>query len=103
VSDWTNWLGMSTDQFQTAGGLAIDSSGYIYIADTYQHRILRYAPDGSFQHSFGQAGSGDGEFLQPKGIAVDSAGNIYVADTLNYRVQKFKPDGTFDKKWGVQG
>ncbi len=99
----SNWIGVSLDQFNAPGGIAVDRSGKIYITDTYQQRILTYAQDGSFLDSWGKIGSGDGEFFQPRGIAVDSAGNIYVADTENYRIQKFRPDGTFDKKWGERG
>src|SRR5699024_3656888 len=71
----SNWVGVSPDQFNTPGGLAVDRSGKTYITDTYQQRILTYAQDGSFLDSWGKIGSGDGEFFQPRGIAVDSAGN----------------------------
>ena len=103
VADQSSWIGMSSDRFNYVGGITIDSSGDIYVSDTFQHRILKYASDWTFQYSFGQPGSGDGEFQEPRAIAFDSAGNFYVADTANYRIQKFKPDGTFDKSWGVKG
>ena len=94
---------MSVDQFNTAGGIAVDQSGKIYITDSFQHRILEYSPDGTHVRSWGKIGSGDGEFIQPRGIVVDSTGHIYVADIGNYRIQKFKPDGTYERQWGTQG
>ncbi|MBI2940170.1 MAG: NHL repeat-containing protein, partial [Chloroflexi bacterium] len=53
--------------------------------------------------TFGQAGEGDGQLLEPRGVAVDDAGNVYVADTGNARVQKFDKDGNFLAKWGRKG
>lgn len=103
VSNRAHWIGLSTDQFNTAGGIAVDRWGKIYITDTYQHRIVEFDRDGTHLQSWGEIGSGDGELLQPRGIAVDSTGNLYVADTGNFRIQKFKPDGTFERQWGERG
>lgn len=98
-----NWIGLSATRFGTAEGIAIDAAGHAYIADTYQHRLMKYDADGNFMTSWGGAGAGDGEFNQPGGIALDSAGNVYVADKANNRVQKFAPDGTFLSKLESDG
>jgi tripartite motif-containing protein 71 len=74
------------------GGLAVDSSNRIYIADTDNQRILRCTNNGSACTAAGSSGSTAGHFGLPFGIAIDGAGNVYVADTGNSQVQKFDPN-----------
>jgi sugar lactone lactonase YvrE len=78
-------------------GVAVDSAGNIYIADTWNHRIRKVNTSGNISTvaGSGNAGySGEGssatsmELYEPEGVAVDSAGNIYIADTLNQRIRK---------------
>jgi len=91
------------------GGLTIDNSGRIYLADTGNNQIQRLLSDGTLDSTFGtngivgQYGLGEGEFNQPYGIAVDNDGYIYVTDTGNNRVQKFDNTGAFIKEWGTYG
>jgi WD40 repeat protein len=80
--------------------MAIAPSGDVYIADDYNGRILRYSRSGAPLGSWGNRGTGEGQFDLASGIAVDGAGNIYVSDFGNNRVQKFGPDGTFKVSWG---
>jgi sugar lactone lactonase YvrE len=78
-------------EFFEPSGLAVDSSGNIYVADTVNNRIRKVS--GGIITTLagnGTAGySGDGgpatsaELGQPYGVAVDSSGNIYIADTGN--------------------
>ncbi|MGA7832360.1 MAG: NHL repeat-containing protein [Terracidiphilus sp.] len=78
-------------------GVAVDSSGNIYIADTYNNRIRKVTASTqqiSTVAGNGTAGySGDGgaatnaEVYLPTGVAVDSSGNIYIADYGNNRVR----------------
>ncbi|MBV9396869.1 MAG: hypothetical protein JO062_02750 [Bryobacterales bacterium] len=83
-------------------GVAMDSSGSIYIADRDNHRVRRVAPDGTITTiaGMGVAGNaGDGglatsaQLNSPNSVAVDSAGNLYIADTGNSRVRVVTPDG----------
>jgi trimeric autotransporter adhesin len=79
-------------------GLAVDTAGNIYIADTYNNRIRKVTAttgDISTVAGDGIAGySGDGgtatsaELDLPCGVAVDTAGNIYIADTYNSVIRK---------------
>jgi hypothetical protein len=71
-------------------GIALDSSGNIYIADTGNHRICKLDISGNFSvyAGSGVAGYKDGsptvaQFNRPTAIAVDMPGNVYVADTGN--------------------
>ncbi len=72
-------------------GLAVDSKGNVFVADSGNNRIQKFDSSGRFLTAWGSEGSGEGQFKEPQGIAVDSAGNVYVADTKNNRIQKFKP------------
>ncbi|MEA2035627.1 MAG: PKD domain-containing protein [Euryarchaeota archaeon] len=74
-------------------GVAVDSSGNVYVADSDNCRIQKFASDGMFITKWGSPGPGDGEFYYPCGVAVYGSGNVYVADSNNYRIQKFRKSG----------
>lgn len=93
--------GSGPGQINIPSAAATDSQGKLYVADTMNHRILVFAPDGSLLRSIGTQGNGEGQFLEPRGVALDSDGNIYVADTWNARVVKLSNDGSFIKAWGT--
>jgi sugar lactone lactonase YvrE len=89
--------------FSKPSDIAIDSSGYVYVVEWWNHRVQKFTADGQFLTGWGIEGAGDGEFDYPYGIAVDASGFVYVADGLNYRIQKFTADGQFVTKWGSKG
>lgn len=84
-------------------GIAIDSSGDVYVADANNHRIQKFSPQGAFIKEWGSEGTGPGEFSFPYDVAVDSQGDVYVSDWGNNRIQKFSSNGTFIKEWGSWG
>ncbi|HWQ13779.1 MAG TPA: SBBP repeat-containing protein, partial [Roseiflexaceae bacterium] len=88
-------------QIDQPRGVAVDDKGNIYVADTGNHRITIYAPDGQPIRTIGGFGSGPGQFNEPRGVAVDDKGNIYVADTWNARIVKLDPQGNFLTSWGT--
>ncbi len=84
-------------------GLALDTAGNLYIADTYNQRIRKMSVSGSITTVAGngdQNFSGDGGLATdaalnvPSAITLDAAGNLYIADTGNWRVRKVNPGGT---------
>jgi streptogramin lyase len=72
-------------------GVAVDSSGNIYVADSFNDRIQKFDSVGNFITKWGSGGEEEGQFFGAYGVAVDSSGNVYVADTGNDRIQKFSP------------
>ncbi|HUM03254.1 MAG TPA: NHL repeat-containing protein [Thermoanaerobaculia bacterium] len=86
--------------FYTPQGLAVDSSGNVYVADKFSNKIRKITPEGevtTFAGS-GSLGSDDGPaaaatFFYPYGVAVDLSRNVYVADTYNYKIRAITPAG----------
>ena len=78
----------SAARFRYPCGVAVDSAGNVYVADTGNHTIRKVTPAGvvtTLAGLAGSSGSADGtgsaaRFNGPAGVAVDSAGNVYVAD-----------------------
>jgi uncharacterized protein YjiK len=85
-----------------AAGVAADTNGNLYVADTDNHTIRKVTSAGVVSTIAGFAGiygSTDGtgsnaRFSYPTGIAVDNAGNLYVADNDNNEIRKITPVGT---------
>ena len=84
--------------FNQPKGIAIDSTGYVYISDTGNHRIQKFRSDGTLLSTIG-----GGQLNAPRGIAVDRTGNLYVADTDANQIVKFSSAGTLIGKWGTPG
>jgi hypothetical protein len=95
--------GAGDGQFNEPSGVATDSVGNVYVADTANHRIQKFDDQGNFLLKWGVSGSGAGQFNAPKGVAVDSADNVYVVDSGNHRIQKFGASGSFVTAWGSSG
>jgi sugar lactone lactonase YvrE len=84
-------------------GVCSDPSDNIYVADTYNHRVQKFDPNGVYLSQWGTWGIGDGQFVTPTGVCSDPSGNIYVVDTGNDRVQKFDANGVYLSQWGAYG
>lgn len=95
--------GSGDGEFDLVWDVAVDASGNVYVADTFNHRIQKFTSTGTFLTKWGTPGSGDGEFDGPTGIALDASGNVYVADEGNERIQKFTSNGAFLTAWGPIG
>jgi DNA-binding beta-propeller fold protein YncE len=85
--------GREMGQFRQPGGVVVDQTNRIYVADTYNHRVQVFTPDGRFLQAFGMEGTQRGALLRPKGLAWGPNHLIYVADTGNHRIQAFDQSG----------
>ncbi len=97
----------STDGTGTAArfnfpfGIAVDTSGNLYVADRSNHTIRKITPTGEVTTLAGLAGNmgsiddtgAAARFNLPSGVTVDTAGNVYVADTFNHNIRKITPAG----------
>ncbi len=94
--------------FGRTSGMALDTAGNLFVADTYNSTIRKITPAG-FVSTFagmpvqsaagGTGGYADGiasaaRFRNPEGLAFDDAGNLYVADTGNHLIRRIASDGT---------
>lgn len=94
--------GSGTGEFNEPRGLAVDARGFVYVVDSKNHRIQKWAPEGQVLKTWGKEGQGPGEFKDPCGVAVGPDGSVYVADTWNHRIQKFTSEGKFLAEWVEQ-
>jgi sugar lactone lactonase YvrE len=98
--------GSTTAQFNYPRGVAVDSSGIIFVADTSNYRVRKIALDGTVSTFAGSTrgyaeGSGTAaQFSEIYNLAVDTSGNVLVPDLSNSRIRKISPDGTVSTRAG---
>ncbi len=108
--------------FNAPHDMALDAAGFLYVADSNNHRIVKLSPEGEVVDTWDSTwwqgvqwkpgcldandqplALADGEFCEPWGITVGPDNNVYVADTWNHRIQVFTPAGEFIGKFGIFG
>ena len=92
---------MSGEPFNLPTHVAVDPrNGDFYVSDGYGNaRIHKYSADGRLLFSWGESGTGPGQFNVPHNIAADRDGRVYVADRENHRIQVFDAKGRFENQW----
>ena len=96
-------------------GVALDSSGNLFIADNGNHRIRKVDTSGNISTVAGTGAtaalsggfSGDGgpatsaQLLSPTGVVVDSSGNLFISDHYNHRIRKVDTSGNISTVVGT--
>jgi hypothetical protein len=103
LRSWGGSRGGASGHFNVIDGLALDTDSNVYVAESWNHRIQVFSPDGKLLRRWGGWSSRDGEFRGPSGIAISQSGEVYVVDTDNNRLQVFDRQGRFLRKWGSKG
>lgn len=86
--------------FNMPTGVAFASNGDFYVSDGYGNRRVHcFAADGTLKHSWGEAGSGPGQFSTVHYVAIDKQDRVYITDRENHRIQIFSPDGAHLADW----
>ena len=93
--------GAEGEPFNKPTDFALGPDGEMYISDGYGNaRVHKYSPDGELIKSWGQPGTGPGEFDLPHCVRVDPRNRLMVADRENNRIQFFTLDGAYIEEWG---
>lgn len=102
ITEWGG-LGSGSGLFDNPRGIAISTSGIVYVSDGNLRLIQMFSDKGVFLGQWGSSGSEPGQFEFPHGLAFDGDGLLYVADEGNFRIQVFAEDGTYLWMWGNRG
>src|SRR5262249_29970149 len=97
--EWINY-GTGNTPFNRPRGIAVDNAGNVYVADSENHRIVKFDNSDAYVTQWGSFGSGDFQLNNPRGMAMDGNGAVYVVDFSNHRIKKYTTTGLFISKWG---
>ncbi|NLG74078.1 MAG: TIGR03663 family protein [Chloroflexi bacterium] len=91
--------------FYEPWGIAVGPDGSVYVADTWNHRIQKFTPEGEFITAWGYFGQMEtpDAFWGPRDVEVDSQGRVFVTDTGNKRIAIFDAQGNFITQFGSEG
>lgn len=90
----------SAPPFNRPTGVHVPPSGEIYVSDGYGNaRVHKFAPDGTLLLSWGEPGTGPGQFRVPHVVRVDREDRVWVCDRENSRIQIFDSGGKLLRIW----
>ena len=93
--------GAEGDPFRRPTDVAFDSQGFLYISDGYDNaRVHKYSAAGELLESWGEPGTGRGQFDISHCVRVDHDDRVMVCDRSNDRIQIFDTEGNYLEEWG---
>lgn len=93
-------MGEPGDPFRLPTDVAFDSQGFMYITDGYDNaRVHKYTPDGELIKSWGEPGTGPGQFDLVHCVRIDKDDKLWVLDRENNRIQFFDTEGNYQGEW----
>ena len=88
------------EPFNRPTDVAIASTGEMYVSDGYVNaKVHKYSRDGELLFSWGEHGSGPGQFDIVHDVWVAADDRVFVSDRQNHRIQIFTPDGEYLTEW----
>jgi DNA-binding beta-propeller fold protein YncE len=97
----TMLIAMEDGNFATISGLAVDSSGNLYVSDDLNRRIQKFDRQGNFVEKWTKGASGN--FELPGQIAIDSYGNVFFLEKRQNKVYALDSSGKYLCDWGSEG
>ena len=95
-----NVPGLGHTQFNKPTDVNFGPQGEIYVTDGYGNsRIMKFNAQGKFLTTWGEAGSGPGQFNAPHAVVIDDQNRVIIADRDNERIQIFDPEGELLETW----
>jgi sugar lactone lactonase YvrE len=101
-------------QLTAPGGVAVDSAGDVYVADSGDHELRKISPGGTISRIAGTGASctkapscGDdgpatrAQLNLPNGVAIDAAGDVYIADAGDSEIREVSPGGAITRIAGT--
>ena len=97
---WTNPVEVSAGPFNGVANVAKAPNGDLYVADGYGNaRVHVFSPSWELKFSWGEPGTGPGQFRLPHAVVVDRSGKVYIGDRENSRIQVFSGSGEYVTEW----
>lgn len=92
--------GEDGEPFNRPTDVDVAPTGEIYISDGYANaRVHKYSADGELLFSWGDHGTGPGQFDISHDVCIAETGRVFIADRQNHRIQIFTPDGEYITEW----
>jgi hypothetical protein len=107
-TDWTRpsfkeiqaSIRMGAPPFNSPTALAVGPEGELYVSDGYGNaRVHQFSPAGELLRSWGEPGTGPGQFRVPHSVFLAADGQVLVADREGDRIQVFSPEGEYLTEW----
>ncbi len=86
--------------FNQPPSMVLGPEGEMFVADGYGNFLVhKFSPEGKLLKTWGEHGSGPGQFELPHKLDIDKNGRLYICDRNNDRIQIFNLDGEFIDMW----